>query len=739
MYKLKVISVALFLSASVQAAPPLNFERDVLPALEKSCFKCHSGDAKKPKAGLRLDLAKDMEEFEELIVPGNPEKSSLYTLLALPKGHDDIMPPEGKAPEVDEKAKVKVKLWLEQGAHFGDWKKFVSNKEVKLVSGLADAKVETVLSKASAKIDTLVQRQLKKKKLKLNTPVDEETYLRRVYLNVVGRIPTLEETNSYLKSSSKTKREKLVQILQDSEGYVSHNFNYWGNILRAQSGQEGNSEGVWFDFLKDSLRDNTPYDQWVFKMLNASGAMWENPAIGFMRRDSRNRLAGYEALTGVFLGKQIGCAQCHDHPYDTTSRRDYFEMYGFIAMAHPYFPQNQILKNLKGREMTGEVAEVHSEMRLKKPRFGKQTRDIWLTAYLTLKQLRQRIVHSDNNHLSKFPTDYQYDDGKAGKQLVPDVMFGKSPTLEKGKPVAPLFAKWVASPDNLKFTYVIVNRLWHKIMGESVLGPLTDIQEVENAKNPELVQYLAELMVSLKYDMKAFNRILYNTRLYQSQAMTADEFKKHKVFMGPLLRRMTAEQAWDSLMTLIKPDLDADLKDKKPDFSFYHSVANAKSKEDFWTIVKKKALSDPHSKRRGKEAKMSAMMKKQGFSEEGFKRASELRQPAPAGHFLRQFGQADRELVEDQWVNPTVPQSLTLLNSKLIRSINGKDSALRESLSSTSEPSVKVKTLFASILTRYPSSAELQGTLSAIKSGSEYDYAQLSWVLLNTKQFLFIK
>ena len=740
MFKIKVLSAALFLSASVQAAPPLNFERDVLPALEKSCFKCHSGDTKKPKAGLRLDVAKDMQGFEELIIPGKPEKSSLYTLLALPKGHDDIMPPEGKAPAVDEKAKAKIKLWLEQGAHFGSWEKYVNKKEKKLVSGLSGASIDTNLLVASSKIDSLLNEERQKEKLRLNPPVDEETFLRRVYLSVIGRIPSLKETVAYLKSSNKNKRIELISSLQNSEGYVSHNLNYWGNILRAQSNQDGNAEGVWFDFIKDSLRENTPYDKWVHSMINANGAMWEDPAVGFLRRDSRNRLAGYEALTGVFLGKQIGCAQCHDHPYDTTSRRDYFEMYGYIATAHPYFPQSKILNNLKGREMIKEVAKVHSEMRLKKPRFGKETRSIWLMAYLTLKKLRQRIVQSDKIHQSKFPVDYQYDDGKAGKVLIPDVLFGKSPALENNKEkTAPIFAKWVTSPDNLKFTYVIVNRLWHKIMGESILGPLTDIKSIENAKNPKLVQYLAELMVSLKYDMKAFSKILYNTRLYQSQAMTEDEFTIKKTFTGPLLRRMTAEQAWDSMMVLIKPDLDSELKDMKPDFDFYFAVTNSKTKEEFWDVMKKKASLKVRDRQNSNMAKMNVMMKKQGYVVSGFKRASEISQPSPAGHLLRQFGQADRELVEDQWANPTIPQSLTLLNSKMIRSISGKGSALEKALNLRSTPTAKAKLLFATILTRYPSSGELKASLAAIGNGDDYDFAQLSWALLNTKQFLFIK
>ncbi|MCM8531234.1 MAG: hypothetical protein NE330_08755, partial [Lentisphaeraceae bacterium] len=137
---MKIICVFLVLCSSLAAAPPLNFSRDVLPTLEESCFKCHSGRNKKPKAKLRLDRKEDMLSFEGLIVPGKPDKSSLVTLIELPKGHDDVMPPPEKAPEVSEKSRQKVRLWIEQGAHFSDWKEFIDNKVEKKVSGLSAIK-----------------------------------------------------------------------------------------------------------------------------------------------------------------------------------------------------------------------------------------------------------------------------------------------------------------------------------------------------------------------------------------------------------------------------------------------------------------------------------------------------------------------------------------------------------------------------------------------------------------------
>ena len=732
------VFVSLF-SVSLFAAPPLNFERDVLPSLEKSCFKCHSYKTKKPKAKLRVDRAEDMLKFEGFIVPGKPEKSSLFTLVDLPQGHDDIMPPTDKAPAFGEKEKAKLKLWIEQGAHFGDWKEFTPDENKKVSSGLSSQKVKVDMDTASSEIDKLVAQNLIKNKMKANPAADDASYLRRIYLAIVGRIPTVQETRSFLNSQNPDKRKILVETLQNSEGYVSNMFNYWANILRVQSNQEGNIQGAWIQYLKKSLRENTPYDKWVKEMVTAEGATWQNPAIGFLRRDSRNRLAGYEALTGVFLGKQIGCAQCHDHPYDTTTRRDYFEMYGYYASAHPYFPQERTLNKLNGRAINKEISELHSSMRLKKAKYGKDTRDIWLTGYLTIKKLGQRITSQTNSRMSKLPKDYQYDDGKPGKHLEPDVLFGEIRPLKKDEKPMLVFGEWLTSPENLKFTYVIVNRLWHRTMGASLLGQLSNIKEVKNSLNPELVDYLAKLMVSLDYDTKAFERIIFNSKIYQRMATKEDTATKQKAFTGPVLRRMTAEQLWDSAMTLVKVDLDANLGPKTPDFSFYNDVMNAASREEFWSIVIAHAKETRPSKNRHKMNMMVRKLAESGVDPSQFKRASEIKQPAPAGHFLKQFGQADRETVEDQWINPTIPQSLTLLNGKLFDFIKKDTSTVSIAMAKETTPEKKIETIYEAILSKRPSQGDVQKTLASIKEGNQYDYSALMWALLNTKQFLFIK
>ena len=106
-------------------------------------------------------------------------------------------------------------------------------------------------------------------------------FVRRIYLDVVGRIPSYDEADTFLKSKDKQKRSKLIDKLLDSEGYVSHHFNYWADLLRIRSRMRYAPAQPYIDFVKQSLRDNKPYDRFVRELLTAQGYTWDNGAAGY--------------------------------------------------------------------------------------------------------------------------------------------------------------------------------------------------------------------------------------------------------------------------------------------------------------------------------------------------------------------------------------------------------------------------------------------------------------------------
>ena len=150
-------------------------------------------------------------------------------------------------------------------------------------------------------------------------------------MNSARRIPTYEQTVAFLDSQDEHKRQKLIDTLLNSPGYASHFFNYWANILRLQDFPEQNlPAAAYIDWIKDSIRENKPYDRWVTEMLTAEGKIWDNPAAGYLLRDSGMPLDSVNNTVRVFLGTQIGCAQCHDHPFDRWKQHEFYEMAAFM-------------------------------------------------------------------------------------------------------------------------------------------------------------------------------------------------------------------------------------------------------------------------------------------------------------------------------------------------------------------------------------------------------------------------
>ncbi|MFT6618282.1 MAG: hypothetical protein ACJASX_001172, partial [Limisphaerales bacterium] len=156
-----------------------------------------------------------------------------------------------------------------------------------LFSSPASAEIKNTSSRTK-KIDQLVVKVLDEQKLKPNGAISDTEFVRRVYLAAIGRIPTAEETTEFLSSKSRDKRNQLIDKLLESEGYVSHFYNYWADVLRINSrlGRSGASnEYAYKHWVKESLRSNKPYDQMVYEMVSAEGNVWDNGATGYYHRD----------------------------------------------------------------------------------------------------------------------------------------------------------------------------------------------------------------------------------------------------------------------------------------------------------------------------------------------------------------------------------------------------------------------------------------------------------------------
>jgi hypothetical protein len=427
----------------------------------------------------------------------------------------------------------------------------------------------------SQKIDELLAKGWEKAGVKPNPPASDEVLARRLYLDIAGRIPTLEEVQAYVKSSEPQKRAKLIDTLLASDGHTSHMFNYWADILRLSDNVKGRlTAEAYEEWLKKQIKANTPYDQMVRNLLTTDGGVWDSGSIGFWQRDE-NKLDHLAYTVQVFLGTSIVCAQCHNHPFDKWTQMDYYHMAAFTNgmdtkskgfSAKPDKPKQQFDKKLLATMEPKERREYIKKMQAGQKDAAKtETAEVSREDMQKVKQAMQDVMKPlrytsaewQEGKLPTLPHDYQYSDGKPGEKVTAKVMFGHEADVKPGQTTLQSFAGWMTDPQNPRFTTVIANRMWKKAFGIGLIEPVDEMTDSTVASNPALMDYLTQLMVEKQYSLKSFLRVLYNTDTYQRAATTQEvPLGETYHFTGPILRRMSAEQIWDSLVTLSKGNID---------------------------------------------------------------------------------------------------------------------------------------------------------------------------------------
>ena len=611
---------------------------------------------------------------------------------------------------------------------------------------------------ASATIDQFVNARLERMGVTAPGPASDAELLRRAYLSILGRIPTADEALAFLGSTASAKRSMLIDRLMQNEARVHREFTWWADLLRVQT-QMNNRPGIAFiDWLKERIRNNVPYDSMVRQMLTAEGAALAdgNGATGFWLRDAGMPLDRMANVSQVFLGTQIGCAQCHDHPFDAWKRRQFFE---FAAYLHG----SDARRDLPGGRETKQLIKQQEDSLT--PEERKVLRRIGDSVGLR--------VNSTVRSNIELPEDYQYADAKPKDKVEAAVIFGPAIPLAKGQDPRVAFAAWMTSAENPRFAVVIANRMWKRAFGIGLIEPIDDLRDDTVASDPALMDFLTRLMVSVTYDLRAFQTILYQTTAWQRQADRSEyDPEATPSFASPRTNRLEAEQVWDSLLTLTVPDLD---RKKGEDATALHSFYNdhkdlegeqiialaratAKAREIGQEIRKQLEQTRVALRRaKGKEAEdlrirlaqlnaqresLSDRFDPGRYNGKGgggnWIRAAELPQPAAPGHFLRVFGQSDRELIENASASPAVTQALFLMNGPLEKELFKDGSPLRATLEKATDEVSRVRACYLAVLSRSPDVDELTlGTAYLVRYGND-GVRDLVWALINANEFLFL-
>ncbi len=598
---------------------------------------------------------------------------------------------------------------------------------------------QDVIAKAAAKLDESINTSLNQNNTPPNPATSESQFLRRIYLDAIGRIPTAGESQSFLSDRSPDKRAKLINSLLNSPGYTMHMYNWLADMLRVKDDYgKGAKSFLYEDWLKEQIAMNVPWDVMVHDMLTADGKLNENGAAGFLLRDAQMPLDGVSNLLTTFLGANVSCAQCHDHPFAEWSQHDFYSMASFFGATNGY--HEDVFRKIKRLSKSEDLAAG-----------GK------LLVKQVLSSNPYNLVDLPTNHL-KFPEDYKYKDAKPGNAASPELIRwvdtpkdNPSYNISVAKPsqLRNQFADWMVHPENPRFAASIANRVWKKVFGIAVQEPVSDLDDPAQASNPELLTHITTYMKQAKFDLREFQRILFNTAAYQRQASTAPEDPKTFRFQGPTLRRMSAEQAWDSIVTLVTGDVADQLLLRRGD-----RLQQMAMSDDELTLASvnklveemksqnpkaKKGLFAGGGKKGGGNPNAMALAYEGGRPEirSGLllARASELQQPAPENHFLRLLGQSDRLVSDTNTTDGSVPQLLQLMNGPVQEMITQGSISLTNASKATSQTD-QIASLYVSFLARQPRAEESIRAVTALNKG--LTLPDLAWVLLNSREFLFV-
>ncbi len=577
-------------------------------------------------------------------------------------------------------------------------------------------------------VDRYVGDALRKAGQKPNPPADDFVFLRRIYLDAVGRIPTDVEASTFLKDKDPEKHRKLIDQLLLSDGYRSHLFNWLADLLRHKQSIKRTNYSHYERWLKDQIAVNRPWDEMVYDMLSAEGTIAGSGPTGYLLRDPGMPLDNLSNTLNVFLGANVACAQCHDHPLADWTQREFYELAAFFGAT--------------------DVSD-------RDPRkVGNRLKNADLSKQDVIKAVAPNMarVHTKSTQSLKFPHDYAYDDVKPGSPVEP-LLFVWESGDEKGpayqvdhknaKTLRASFAKWLTHEKNPRFPVAIANRLWQRAFGLGVKEPLDDLDDLSKSSNPALLALLGQIMIKSDFDLREFQRVLFNTKAYQARSSVSPHIGEldDYLFPGPLLRRMTAEQAWDSILALVlgeKLDLyKIDRSHRVTRYDFPYDKMSPENVSKAVLSMKKSGHLDKDLGNRLNAKDFVGGKRPPQIEGEFLLRASEMNQPARDDHFLRMFGQSSREIVNDSSREGSIPQTLMLMNGEVQFMLSDRQSRLTKKLRESGGFEPAVQFLFLSFFGRPPSPEERAAIKDALEQGMKKD--DLTWALFNSTEFLFVQ
>jgi len=366
------------------------------------------------------------------------------------------------------------------------------------------------LPEASNPVDAAVIDKLRILGIPPSPLVDDATFLRRVSLDITGKLPAEEQVVSFVADQRKDKRAHLVDELLESTAYADLFANKWNFILRNNKDRGEDASGTWLfhHWIWQSLYDNKPYDQFVEEILTATGDPLINPAVTWYR-DVDSTEEQVEDTAQLFLGIRIQCARCHHHPFEVWSQDDYYSLAAYFS------------------------------------RIGKKG-----IPNASPNQRDRRVFHNFGVASARNP--------RSGRTLKPSAP-GEYRTTAIDAETDPRgeLVDWMRDPDNPMFAPALVNRYWKHFFSRAIVEPEDDMRATNPPSNPELLQTLADSFVESGFDLKQLIRDICLSETYQRQSVPNEWNETDRQnYSRYYARRLSAEVLYDAFHGVngTKPD-----------------------------------------------------------------------------------------------------------------------------------------------------------------------------------------
>jgi hypothetical protein len=352
-------------------------------------------------------------------------------------------------------------------------------------------------------IDRVIFAKLRTLRMNPSAPCRDEVFLRRAYLDLLGILPEADVARAFVANKDKSKRAKLIDQLLERGEFADFWALKWSDLLHNEERLlDRKGVEVFYHWVRQSICDKKPLDQFARELISARGSTYLNPAANYYRAN-RDPVSRAEAAAMVFLGARLQCAQCHSHPFDRWTQDDYYDWAGVFARIDYKILENRRKDSNDSHEFKGEqIVYLTSKSEFKNARTGQPARARFLGA---------------------------------------------------AAPIAPeadeldALAAWMTDATNPFFARAQANRIWFHMMGRGLVDPVDDFRATNPASHPGLLDELAREFVKSKYDLRHIIRLIANSRTYQTAAEPNDTNRADEMnYSHAMVRRLTAEQLLDA-------------------------------------------------------------------------------------------------------------------------------------------------------------------------------------------------